>query len=119
MEAAWKAPAKALFGRSLRVALAHWIIEREGEHFFQLEAQDAMRAFGEAPSGVPKELANFVEQGMLTTFFDERRHYFTAAETPLWAAFAAAAIAVGLTANATDDPEPRVGRTKPTTTPSR
>lgn len=85
---------KGLFGRSLRVLLAAWIHDREGAAFFLQEAQDAMRRFGEAPSGVAQELRKFVKYDMLVETPDLRRVYFSPTESPLWRAFDAIAQAV-------------------------
>jgi hypothetical protein len=85
--------AKTLFGRSTRVALADWILDRDAA-FFQLEAQDALRAYGEAASAVTQELRKFVDVGMLAETPDGRRVYFTKLDSPLWGAFAAIATAL-------------------------
>ena len=85
---------KALFGRSLRVVLAAWIVQRDVPAFYLQEAQDAMRTFGEAPSGVAQELRKFVKYGLLNESPDLRRVYFTPTDSPLWRAFHAIVAAV-------------------------
>lgn len=87
MNGAGKAAAKALFGRSLRIALAEWICELEDATFFQQQAKDAMRNYGEANSGVLKELAAFVEFEMLQRVESERRTYYQRLDSPFWSAF--------------------------------
>ncbi len=79
--------AKSLFGRSLRVTLADWISNLEDPIFFQQQAKDAMRDFGEANSGVVKELAVFVEFGMLQRVESERRAYYQRLTSPFWPAY--------------------------------
>lgn len=92
-----KALAKDLFGRPLRVLLAAWILDREGEPFYLAEAQDAMRPFGEAGSGVRAEVESFLKHGLLSKYEDGRRNYFTPIESAMWPAFEAivAALALG------------------------
>lgn len=81
------ATAKALFGRTLRLYLSAWILQRD-EPFFQQEAQTAMGAVGEAPSGVPDVLRKFVALGLLSETPDERRVYFMMNHSsPYWEAF--------------------------------
>ncbi|SFM85621.1 hypothetical protein SAMN05421671_3775 [Pimelobacter simplex] len=55
-----------------------------------------MIVFGEAHSGVSKEIEGFMAHGMLTMFEDGRRHYYSVLESPFWAAFAAIGDALGL-----------------------
>jgi hypothetical protein len=92
-----KQAVKDLFGRPLRVALAAWIIGREGEPFYLQQAQQAMAALGEAPSGVIKELRLLETNGMLSAFPDGRRVYFTPLPSRYWQAFHAIAKACGIT----------------------
>ena len=97
-KSAWrkaKSPAKALFGRPLRVALASWIVER-GEDFFLLEAQDAMQSYGEARGNVSDELRNFVSHKLLEEYREGQRVYFRPTESPLWGAFKEIAFALDL-----------------------
>jgi hypothetical protein len=84
-----KSAAKELFGRPLRVVLTGWILEREGESFFSGEAITAMSGFGEASSGVSKELGILVRYGLLQSVPSGRRVYFTPLDHPFWSAFAA------------------------------
>lgn len=95
-DAAQERAAKVLFGRPLRVLLADWVLSQEGRPFFQMQAQDAMRHFNEAASGVKSELDKFVGLDMLSRFEDERRVWFTALTSPYWRVFEEAAVAFGL-----------------------
>lgn len=95
----WRAekagPAKALFGRPLRVLLAAWILARS-DRFYLFEAQAAMGAYGEAGSGVAKELKTFEAHGMLVARADGGRIYFTATDSGYWEAFRAISASLGL-----------------------
>jgi hypothetical protein len=94
--------AKQLFGRPLRPLLANWILDLQGESFYLQQAQDAMRAHGQAASGVADALRTFVRHDMLQEVPDQRRVYFTALVSPYWAAFRAIAIALGYADDADD-----------------
>jgi hypothetical protein len=75
---------KSLFGRPLRVLLGTWFISRDMEPTYLQEAELAMARFGEAASGVGKELRAFVDCGMLRETGVGRRVYFTPLPSPLW-----------------------------------
>jgi hypothetical protein len=86
---------KALYCRPLRLQLAVWILDNEGEPFFLQEAQDAMRSHGEAPSGTRAEVNRFRDFGMLLEFRESTRVYFQIVHaSPYWAGFLALAAAV-------------------------
>lgn len=91
---ATKSAAKELFGRPLRVVLTAWILDRDGASFFLGEATTAMIGFGEASSGVSKELGILVQHGLLQSVPSGRRIYYTPLEHPLWSAFAAISEAI-------------------------
>lgn len=88
---------KALFGRPARVLLTSWILE-ERRAFFQAEAQDALRAFGQSPSAVAQELEKLTTFGLLSRIepgAGERRVWFQPLlQHPLWEAFKAITAAV-------------------------
>lgn len=84
-----KHAAKSLFGRALRVALADWVADRDGETFYLQEAQLALASTGEAPSAVAAELRRFVEFDLLTETRLGGRVYFTATDSSYWKAFEA------------------------------
>ncbi len=86
-----------MLGRPARVLLAAWILEREGQAFFQSEATQELARFGETPSAVTQELARFVDWGLLERSGPgqgDRRVYYgqdkTADEWTIWRAAAEA-----------------------------
>jgi hypothetical protein len=83
--------AKQLFGRPVRVALAQWVLERDFEPFFLLEAQRSLdAAVGGSGSAVGHEVNLMCSMGMLDRVPDGRRVYFVArVDSPFWPAFAA------------------------------
>jgi len=87
---------KIFFGKPARVLAAAWIIARRGESFYQQEATSALGPAGESPSQTRDALELFVEEGLLSAMNDGRRRYYTQAEHPLWAAYEAISVSVGL-----------------------
>jgi hypothetical protein len=77
---------KALFGRAARIAVAGWILEREGDAFYLAEAQIALAATSEAPSAVANEVNHFARLGLLAKVHVDRRTYFTRTDHPMWEA---------------------------------
>lgn len=92
--------AKEVFGRPARLLLAAWVLERAGEAFHQQEAVSALVALGEAGSAVTQELERFVDWGVLERSEpgrSQRRVLYAADKShPLWDAFRAGAVALGL-----------------------
>ena len=87
---------KLLFGRSLRLRVAAWILGRGLEApFFQAEAAAGVMY---SASAVASELDRFIELGMLSKFDDEgssrRLYYLCNKGNPLWSAVQAAVDAV-------------------------
>lgn len=82
---------RQVFGRPARVLLAAWILEREGEAFFQTEAKLALANMGEAQSAATQELERFVEWGLITRSDPppgERRVWYAQnKDSDLWAIF--------------------------------
>lgn len=87
---------KAFFGKPARALLAAWVIQRQGDSFFQQEAVDALRLAGETMSATQGVLEFFVYFGMLQPINDGRRRYYTPVEHPLWSAYQGVAVACGL-----------------------
>jgi hypothetical protein len=80
-----------LFGRGLRLLLAHWIVTLEDPVFFERQAALGVMALGSAfqQGEVAKELARLERLGMLETESPSSgtpggRKYFRRTESPLW-----------------------------------
>lgn len=95
-----KEVARQVFGRPARVLLAAWILEREGEAFFQTEAKLALATMGEAQSAAAQELERFVEWGLVERSEPppgERRVWYAQnKQSDLWRIFEGACDALGL-----------------------
>lgn len=81
-----------LFGRSCRLPLAIWILERDKPRFYQSEPP---RDVG-VPSAVRQELARFVRTGLIDEERPdaENRVYYMRTDSPLWAIIRAAVNAI-------------------------
>jgi hypothetical protein len=79
---------KTLFGKSSRVALSLWILERDSRAFFFGEAQVALASFAIASSSVSQDLQVFVDAQMLIKTPSNGRVYFAVSDSALWQAFA-------------------------------
>jgi hypothetical protein len=88
---------KTLFGRSLRVHLALWIVSSGSQGFRLSAAMDAMYALGEARSGTATELDRFVRVGLLLRSGEASSVSYFPRASPLWTAFFSIAQACGLT----------------------
>lgn len=84
---------KRLFGKASRVALASWILSRQDRAFYATEAQRDLVVFDIAPSGVTKDLEDFVKSGMLQRVPDGGKVYFNVVSNDLWRAFEAIVMA--------------------------
>jgi len=74
-----------LFGRSLRLRVAAWVLAHEDPHFYQSEAAASVRY---SASAVTQELNRLVELGMILRRDPTpggRRQYYTKTDSPLWA----------------------------------
>jgi hypothetical protein len=80
---------KQLFGRSCRLRLAIWIVQRDKPRFFQSEPPREVILQGD----VAKELGHFICLGMLEQERpdDSRRVYYVRTDSPLWKIIEAAA----------------------------
>lgn len=76
---------KALFGRALRLFVAHWVRSQGGEPFYQLEL---VHAAGRHSTNVLKPLNELVSLGMVSEVPSnvpgQRRRYYRQAQSPLW-----------------------------------
>jgi len=92
------ARAKALFGCPARVATAIWVLSHETGSFIQQEAQDSVSTATEgiARTAVRTALNVLTDDGLLTKVPDANRLYYTRADHPMWAAWEAIAIALGV-----------------------
>lgn len=84
-----------LFGRTLRLRVAAWVLSHDEESFFQSEAASGV---GYTASGVAEELARLADLGMVDRM--ERlpggnRQYYTKLRSPLWNVIQAAVAAAG------------------------
>lgn len=84
-----------LFGRSLRLEVARWIVQRDEPRFYQSELT------AELPerfrSSVPDELGRLAEAGMLHEEVREdgqRRRYYRRTDSPLWRVVTEAILAI-------------------------
>ena len=75
---------KLLFGRSLRLQLALWIVHRDELTFYQSEPAAAV---GVSTSNVIEELDRLARLGMIQAvakLAGERRQYYLRTDSPLW-----------------------------------
>ena len=73
-----------LFGRSLRLKVAGWVLTRDDPVFYQTQAALGV---GYPPSGVVQELDRLVGLGMVVRHDPtpgDRRQYYTRVESPFW-----------------------------------
>lgn len=95
-----------LFGRPLKLFVAHWILSQRGRQFFQMEL---IIACGRHSTNALKPLSELIELGMVAELpshvSGQRRKYYQQTGSGLWDAVVAAVRAAG------EDPhrEPQVG----------
>lgn len=87
---------KKLFGCPTRVLVALWILESDDTPFFQVQAIDALRPYGQAGSKTRSALELFVQLGMLQAMNDGRRRYYTRLDSRLWSPLGAIGESMGL-----------------------
>lgn len=97
--------AKNIFNKPTRVAVAVWVLEREGRSFYQGEATQALSGKGEAISAVQTELERLTDWSMLTRVQPpgDRRVWYTQAPSDLWDVFRAAGRAFALFGEDSED----------------
>lgn len=95
---------KRLFGRPTRIHLALWVIGRDREPFYLLEAQTALLRDGHALSATRAEVQTLLHCGLLIETPDGNRKYYTPTESPWWDVFAH--IGRALTVTVTAPPPP-------------
>ncbi|CAH0137567.1 hypothetical protein [Microbacterium sp. Bi128] len=78
---------KRLFGRPVRIYLTLWILEREYQPFYLLEAQTALQTSGHAMSAVRAEVHTLLDCGLLAETPDGNRRYYTPIRSPWWGVF--------------------------------
>jgi hypothetical protein len=95
-----------LFGRSLRLFVAHWILSQNGRQFFQMEL---ISASGRHSTDSLKPLKQLIAIGMVEELPShvpgQRRKYYRQKESPLWDSVAIAVRTAGRNPQA----EPRIG----------
>lgn len=86
-----------LFGRSLRLFVAHWILAQHERQFFQLEL---VSACGRYSTNALKPLKQLVTLGLVEELPShipgQRRRYYRQKNDPLWEAISIAVRAAGL-----------------------
>ncbi len=87
---------KRLFGRPARVYLALWIIQREHQPFYLLEAQTALQSSGHAMSATRTEVHTLLDCGLLTETPDGNRRYYTPIRSAWWGVFEHIGVALSL-----------------------
>lgn len=100
---------RLLFGRSLRLRVALWILRESGGSFF---LSQAAAGIGYSASGISSELDRLIELQMIRRDADagSRRVYFTVVPHPLWEVFAAANRLVDASSDSGVVPEGEDGR---------
>jgi hypothetical protein len=85
-----------LFGRSLRLFVAHWILSQDGRQFFQMEL---VSACGRYSTNALKPLKELISIGMVEELPShvpgQRRKYYKQQTNALWEAVAIAVRASG------------------------
>jgi len=94
--ARFRAVGRLLFGRALRLFVAHWVLSCRGEPFYQMEL---VQACGRHGTNALAPLSQLMELGMVEEMPDyipgRRRKYYRQLDHQLWAAVEVAVTAAG------------------------